>query len=150
MPDEQRELIIIRGRKVVGGLGSGEALVSCQPISFLGGVNPKTGEIIEKNHNLFGRNVAGRVLVFPGGKGSTVGSYTIYALKKHGKNPAAMVNVLTEPIIATGCVISEIPLVDRLEQDPTSVIETGDYVVVDADKCKVEIRKANPVRSHLP
>lgn len=141
MPDQQRELII-RGRKVVGGLGSGEALVSCQPISFLGGVNPKTGEIIEKNHNLFGRNVAGRVLVFPGGKGSTVGSYTIYALKKHGKNPAAIVNVLTEPIIATGCVIAEIPLVDRLDQDPTSVIETGDYVVVDAEKGQVEVRKA--------
>ena len=142
MPDNQRELIIIRGRKVVGGVGSGEALVSRQPISFLGGVDPKTGEIIEKNHNLLGKNIAGRVLVFPGGKGSTVGSYTIYALKKYGRNPAAMVNVLTEPIIATGCVISEIPLVDRLDQDPTSVIETGDYVVVDADKGQVEVSKA--------
>ena len=142
MLKEQKELIVMKGRKVVGGVGSGEALVSCQPISFLGGVDPRTGEIVEKNHNLLGKNIAGRVLVFPGGKGSTVGSYTIYALKKHGKNPAAMVNVLTEPIIATGCVIAEIPLVDRLNQDPTSVIETGDYVVVDADKGQVEVRKA--------
>ena len=142
MPDNQRELIIIRGRKVVGGVGCGEALVSCQPISFLGGIDPKTGEIIEKNHNLLGKNIAGRILVFPGGKGSTVGSYTIYALKKHEKNPAAIVNVLTEPIIATGCVIAEIPLIDRLDQDPTTVIETGDYVVVDADKGQVEVSKA--------
>jgi predicted aconitase with swiveling domain len=135
--------IILKGRKVVGGLGSGEALVSCQPISFLGGVDPKTGEIVEKNHNLYGKNVAGRVLVFPGGKGSTVGSYIIYALKKYGTNPTAMVNVLTEPIIATGCVIAEIPLVDRLDNDPTKIIETGDYVIVDATNGQVDVKKKN-------
>jgi predicted aconitase with swiveling domain len=135
--------IILKGRKVVGGLGSGEALVSCQPISFLGGVDPKTGEIVEKNHNLYGKNVAGRVLVFPGGKGSTVGSYIIYALKKYGTNPTAMVNVLTEPIIATGCVIAEIPLIDRLDNDPTKIIETGDYVIVDATNGQVDVKKKN-------
>jgi predicted aconitase with swiveling domain len=138
----QGQPIVLRGRKVVGGIGSGEALVSCQPISFLGGIDPKTGEIIEKNHNLFGKNVTGRVLVFPGGKGSTVGSYVIYAMKKYGTNPVAMVNVLTEPIIATGCVIAEIPLVDRLDRDPTSVIETGDYVTVEASKGQIKIRKS--------
>ena len=143
MADNNIQSIILKGRKVVGGLGSGEALVSCQPISFLGGINTKTGEIIEKNHNLYGKNVAGRVLVFPGGKGSTVGSYVIYALKKYGTNPTAMVNVLTEPIIATGCVIAEIPLVDRLDNDPTKIIETGDYVIVDATKGQVEVKKKN-------
>jgi len=143
MEDNGIQSIILKGRKVVGGLGSGEALVSCQPISFLGGINPKTGEIIEKNHNLYGKNVAGRVLVFPGGKGSTVGSYVIYALKKYGTNPTAMVNVLTEPIIATGCVIAQIPLVDRLNNDPTKIIETGDYVTVDATKGQVEVKKKN-------
>ena len=142
MENYPEQAIIIRGRKVVEGTGSGEALVSCQPISFLGGIDPKTGEIIDKNHDLFGKNVSGRVLVFPGGKGSTVGSYVIYALKKYGTNPAAMVNVLTEPIIATGCVIAEIPLVDRLDHDPTSVIETGDYVTVEASKGQVQIRKS--------
>ncbi len=141
MEDLAKQPIIIKGRRVVGGLGSGEALVSCQPISFLGGVDPKTGNIIEKNHNLFGKNVTGKILVFPGGKGSTVGSYIIYALRKYGTNPVAMINVATEPIIATGCVIAEIPLVDRLDQDPTLVIETGDHVVVDATKGQVEIRK---------
>ena len=135
------EQIILKGRKVVGGMGSGEALVSCQPISFLGGVDPKTGEIVERNHNLFGKIVTGKVLVFPGGKGSTVGSYIIYALKKYGTSPAAMVNILTEPIIATGCVIAEIPLVDRLDHDPTSIIETRDHVIVDADNGKVEVTK---------
>ena len=141
MEDLTKQPIIIKGRRVVGGLGSGEALVSCQPISFLGGVDPKTGNIIEKNHNLFGKNVTGKILVFPGGKGSTVGSYIIYALRKYGTNPAAMINVTTEPIIATGCVIARIPLVDRLDQDPTLVIETGDHVVVDATKGQVEIKK---------
>jgi predicted aconitase with swiveling domain len=138
---EGNELIILKGRKIVGGVGGGEALVSYEPISFLGGVDPKTGAIIEKNHNLFGKNVAGRVLVFPCGKGSTVGSYVIYAMRKYGTNPAAMINILTEPIIATGCVIAEIPLVDSLHRDPTRIIETGDYVRVDATKGLVEVTK---------
>jgi len=146
MKDDQECPVILKGRRVVKGRASGEALVSCQPISFLGGVDPKTGEIIEKNHNLFGERITGRILVFPGGKGSTVGSYVIYALKKYGTNPAAMVNVLTEPIIATGCVIAGIPLIDRLDKDPTSVIETGDYVRVNADEGRVEIRKI--LRNH--
>jgi hypothetical protein len=141
MATNQNRQVTLKGRKVVAGIGSGEALVSCQPISFLGGIDPKTGEIIEKNHNLFGKNVKGRVLVFPGGKGSTVGSYVIYALKKYGTGPVAMINVLTEPIIATGCVLAEIPLVDRLDHDPTSMIETGDYVTVNATNGIVEVRK---------
>lgn len=138
--DEEASLIL-KGRTVVKGQASGEALVSCQPISFLGGVDPKTGEIVERNHNLFGKRIAGRVLVFPGGKGSTVGSYVIYALKKYGVNPSAMVNVLTEPIIVTGCVLAEIPLVDRLNLDPIKVIETGDYVTIDATRGEVEVKK---------
>jgi predicted aconitase with swiveling domain len=130
---------VLRGRGAVPGLGEGEALVSPEPISFLGGVDPRTGLVIERGHPLKGLSVAGKVLVFPRGKGSTVGSYIIYGLKRYGKAPAAMVNVETEPIIATGCALAGIPLVDRLDADPLEAIKNGDKVRVDGDKGLVEI-----------
>lgn len=129
----------IRGHKVSKGRASGPALVSKAMISFLGGVDPATGTIIEKGHPLFGRSVKGTVLVFPGGKGSTVGSYVIYQLKKNGVAPAAMINVRAEPIVAVGAIISDIPMVDRLEQDPVDVIRDGMAVTVDGTAGEVEI-----------
>ncbi|MEM3590194.1 MAG: DUF126 domain-containing protein, partial [Candidatus Bathyarchaeia archaeon] len=97
---------VLRGRGAVPGFGEGKALVSPEPISFLGGVDPRTGLVIERGHPLKGLSVAGKVLIFPRGKGSTVGSYIIYGLKRYGKAPAAMVNIETEPIIATGCALA--------------------------------------------
>ncbi|MEM2001185.1 MAG: DUF126 domain-containing protein, partial [Candidatus Methanomethylicaceae archaeon] len=109
-----------RGRGVAKFVGKGEALVSRQGISFFGGVDPTTGLIREKGHDLCGQDVTGKVLVFPKGKGSTVGSYVLYQLKKNGHAPAGIINVETEAIIATGCILAEIPLVDKLEVDPIS------------------------------
>jgi hypothetical protein len=122
----------------MGGLAEGEALVSVDPVSFYGGVDPETGCVTEPGHCCCGENISGKVFVFPTGKGSTVGSYVIYRMKKLGTAPAAIVNVETEAIIATGCVISDIPLVDKLNDDPLKAIRTGMRVRVKADDGIVE------------
>ena len=131
--------MLITGHRIAGGRASGPALVSKDAISFLGGVDPQTGLVIEKGHALFGKNVKGTVLVFPGGKGSTVGSYVIYQLLKNGVAPAAMINLKAEPIVAVGAIISGIPMVDRLEQNPLETIRDGDHVTVDGSAGTVEL-----------
>ncbi len=131
---------MLRGRRVVGGTAEGEALVSKDPVSFYGGVDPDTGVVTEPGHACFGKSIAGKVFVFPTGKGSTVGSYVIYRMRKQGTAPAAIINVETEAIIATGCVISNIPLVDRLDGDPLRAIADGMKVKVNADGGIVEFR----------
>ncbi len=130
--------MILRGRKVVGGVAEGEALVSKDPVSFYGGVDPDTGIVTEPGHVCFGKSITGKVFVFPTGKGSTVGSYVIYRMKKQGTAPAAIINVETEAILATGCVISSIPLVDKLDSSPILALKTGMRLRVDGDKGLVE------------
>lgn len=105
----------LTGRIIYRGRTEGNALVTTQPISFLGGIDPTTGKIIERGHELLGESVKGRVLVFPYGKGSTVGSYTLYRLRKNGMAPSAIVNEECETIVAVGAIISEIPCVDRID-----------------------------------
>ncbi len=131
----------LKGRKVVGGYAEGEALVSADPVSFYGGVDPETGIVVEPGHAVEGECITGKVFVFPTGKGSTVGSYVIYRMSKLGTAPAALVNSETEAIIATGCVISGIPLVDKLDRDPLLEIKSGDLVKVSADEGVVEVVK---------
>ena len=123
----------IKCHRVASGRASGPALVTGQAISFLGNVNPETGMVVDPAHELFGECIAGKVLIFPGGKGSTVGSYVIYQLKKRGLAPAAMINLLSEPIVAVGAVISGIPLVDRVGEEVLR-IKSGTIVEVDADR----------------
>ena len=129
----------LKGRKVVGGYAEGEALVSADPVSFYGGVDPETGVVVEPGHAVEGECITGKVFVFPTGKGSTVGSYVIYRMSKLGTAPAALVNSETEAIIATGCVISGIPLVDKLDRDPLMEIKSGDLLRVSADEGVVEV-----------
>jgi len=107
-------------------------LLPHNPYPFWEASTPKTGIVIEKAHELEGECIKGKVLVFPKGKGSTVGSYVIYQLKKNGTAPCAMINIKTEPIVAVGAIISSIPLVDKVEKNPVRVIRTGDRVMVDA------------------
>jgi len=114
-----------KGRIVSKGTAEGEALVSKEPLSFFGSIDLETGKVIEKGHDLFGKSIAGKILVFPTGKGSTVGSYALYRLKKKGKAPAGIINRETEGIIAAGAIISGIPLIDKLEGIE---IRTGDRV----------------------
>jgi hypothetical protein len=117
----------LKGRLISKGKGEGQALVTSQPISFYGGVDPNTGVIIEKGHELLGQNVRGKILVFPTGKGSTVGSYTLYRMKKNGTAPAGIINRECETVVAVGAIISEIPAVDKID---TAKIKTGSFVKV--------------------
>jgi predicted aconitase with swiveling domain len=126
----------LQGRKIYQGRAKGEALVTSMGISFYGGVDPETGVVVEKGHELEGQSVSGKILVFPTGKGSTVGSYTLYRLKKAGLAPAAIINAECETITAVGCIISEIPCVDRI---PIEQVETGAKVKVDGEEGLVEV-----------
>ena len=116
------------GRVIFEGKAEGEALVSHSPLSFYGGVNPDTGEVTERGHELHGESVKGRVLVFPNGKGSTVGSYVLYRLSKNHVAPCAIVNSNCETIVAVGAIISEIPCVDKVD---IGKIKQGAMVRVD-------------------
>jgi len=124
----------LKGRIIYKGKAEGEALVTSMPISFYGGVDPNTGVVIEKGHELNGVSVKGKVLVFPQGKGSTVGSYTLYRLKKNGVAPAAMINKETETIVAVGAIISEIPFVDKID---IGKIKTGTKITIENDQVAV-------------
>jgi predicted aconitase with swiveling domain len=129
----------LKGRIVKEGRARGIALVSPEPIGFLGGVDPETGIVVERGHPLEGRSVAGRILVFPAGKGSTVGSYTLYRLARNGLAPAGIVNAQSEAIVAVGAIIADIPMVDKID---IGRIETGQTVVIDGEIVEVE-QKAN-------
>jgi len=124
----------LKGRLISKGKGEGEALVTTQPISFYGGVDPNTGDVIEKGHELQGQSVKGKILVFPTGKGSTVGSYTLYRMKKSGTAAAGMINKECETVVAVGAIISEIPCVDKVD---ISKIKTGDKVYIENDTISI-------------
>tara|TARA_Y100000310_G_C20674153_1_gene811965 strand:+ start:1875 stop:2264 length:390 start_codon:yes stop_codon:yes gene_type:complete len=126
----------LKGRKIFNGKVKGEVLATKDGISFYGGVDPATGKVVEKGHELEGQSVSGKILVFPEGKGSTVGSYVLYNLKKRGKAPAAIVNQECETIVAVGCIISEIPCVDKID---ILQLKTGMKVKVDGEEGTVEI-----------
>jgi len=127
--------MIYSGRKICAGRAEGEALVTSMGISFYGGVDPETGVVVERGHTLEGQCIAGKVLVFPTGKGSTVGSYTLYRLKLGGMAPAAIINAECETITAVGCIISEIPCVDHI---PMDYLKTGARLIVDGEQATVE------------
>lgn len=129
--------IMITCRSISKGKTSGELLVSNKTISFLGGVNPETGEVIDPNHDLKGQSIKDKVLFIPGGKGSTVGSYVIYQMKKNNTAPKAIICLKAEPIIATGAIMSNIPMVDSLSS--TSELENGVNVEVDCDNNQINI-----------
>jgi hypothetical protein len=105
-------------------------------ISFFGGVDPESGVVIERDHELEGESIAGKVLVFPTGKGSTVGSYTLYRLKRAGKAPIAIINAECETITAVGCIIAEIPCVDHV---PIAELQSGQQLMVDGEQGTVAI-----------
>lgn len=122
--------LTIQARGISAGIASGAVLVSSEPISFLSGVDPETGIVIESGHPLEGQSIAGKVLAFPYGKGSTVGSYVIYALKRNNMAPCAIINTEAEPIIAVGAILAEIPMVDRPE---TAITDMKDGLSASVD-----------------
>ena len=125
------------GRKIYKGIVEGQALVTKDGISFYGGVDPDTGEVVEVGHELEGQTVSGKVLVFPSGKGSTVGSYTMYRMMRNNTAPAAIVNSEIDTIIAVGCIISEIPCVDKIN---INEIKTGQNLIVNGTDGIVEVK----------
>ena len=126
----------LEGRAVSPGRAEGEALASGKPMSFLGGVDRETGTVLDPTSDLRGESVAGRVLAFPHGKGSTVGSYVLYGLARRGRAPAAIVNERTETIVATGCILGGIPLVDGID---VSILRTGDRILVDGGAGAIDV-----------
>jgi hypothetical protein len=125
----------LEGRSIYSGTAQGEALVTPQAISFFGGIDPETGIVVERGHELEGQCIAGRVLVFPTGKGSKVGSYTLYRLKRNGHAPLAILNAECETITAVGCIIAEIVCVDKL---PIHHILPGSLVRIDSNMVSIE------------
>jgi len=123
------------GRMISPGTAQAEAIVTSEPIGVYGGIDIQTGMVIEKGHPLEGQSVTGKILIFPRGKGSTVGSYVIYGLEKNGVGPVAIVNEETETIVATGVILAGIPCIDQVD---ISQFTTGDLLKVDADKGMVE------------
>ena len=130
--------IRLMGRPIVSGRSRGVALVSRRPLSFLGGIDPETGTIIERDHDLKGQTVKGRILCFPHGHGSTVGSYVLYSLVKRGVGPKAIVNVTADPVVVVGAVIAGVPMVDKIDLEQ---IRSGYSVEVDGDSGIVKILK---------
>jgi len=127
---------ILRGRGIVSGHCKGVALVSNKPLSFLGGVDYNSGEVIEKGHDLKGESLIDKVLFFPSGHGSTVGSYVLYSLVKKRLGPKAIVNLVADTVVVVGAIIAEIPMVDQID---INQIKTGDSVEVDGDKGTVKV-----------
>jgi predicted aconitase with swiveling domain len=125
----------LQGRSIHRGRVEGETLTTSMGISFFGGVDPETGMIVEKGHELEGKSISGKILVFPSGKGSTVGSYTLYQLKHNHHAPLAIINTICETITAVGCIISEIPCIDNI---PINKIKSGLRVKVNGEKGTVE------------
>jgi len=127
----------VEGMRLVGGRGQGPAVVCPVPISFLGGVEASTGDIIDPHSPIRGQNVSGRVLAFPGGKGSTVGSYVLYALARRGRAPAAIVVEKADTIVTVGAVIGDIPAIYGL---PPDMLVNGEWAEVDGDKGTIRVR----------
>ncbi|MGO9387368.1 MAG: DUF126 domain-containing protein [Methanobacterium sp.] len=130
---------MIKCRKISKGQAQGEVIITRDSISFLGGVDPNTGMIIDPHHELYGRTISGKILVMPSGKGSTVGSYVIYQMHKNNTAPLAIIALEAEPIIATGAIMAAIPMVDQPNNDIFDLVKDGDLVDLDADACNIKI-----------
>lgn len=134
-------MIVLRGRKVVGGAAAGEALVTRQTISGWGGIDPPTGTIIELRHELRGQSFKDKILVFPGAKGSSGWSGFFHRARLAGAAPRGLIFNKMSSKVALGAVVMHAPAVTDLDQDPLAVIETGDWVELDADRGLVKVTK---------
>lgn len=130
--------IILKGRKIVEGKVEGEAIVTSQPLSFMGSVNPKTGYIIEQGHELEGQCLSGKIFVFPFSKGSTGGSYMLYEVVKNGVGPRGIINSDAEVICIIGAITADLPMIDKVD---LGKIASGDYIRMNATDGIVEITK---------
>ncbi|OPY27297.1 MAG: hypothetical protein A4E27_00573 [Methanobacterium sp. PtaU1.Bin242] len=130
---------IIKCRKISRGHVQGPVIVTKDALSFLGGVDPDTGNVIDSNHELYGRKISGKILAIPSGKGSTVGSYVIYQMYKNKTAPLAIIALEAEPIIATGAIMAGIPMVDQPQDHLFDLLKDGDLLDLDADNGIIKI-----------
>jgi predicted aconitase with swiveling domain len=133
--------VLIRGRKVVGGVCEGEALTTRETISGWGGVNPMKGEIIETHHELRGQSFAGKILVFPGAKGSSGWSAMFHTTRLTGMAPIGLLYNVTTTKAALGAVVMRVPTMTDFDSEPLDQIDTGDWVRIDADNETVSVWK---------
>ena len=133
----------LTGRPIVAGSAEGTALISKEPLSFWGGFCPRTGEIIDRRHERSGANVAGRIFVFPQGKGSSTSSATLMESIKTGVAPAAIINIKVDPILALGSIVSDelyheaVPIVILAEKDFYSIKEDDHLTIVPDGTVKI-------------
>jgi uncharacterized protein len=130
-------MIILNCKKIVGGTGEGLVLTTKQPINFLAMVDAKTGKIVDPTHELYNEPLKSKILIFPYAVGSSVGAYTIYALRYNGNAPTAIICSKIDITTASGCAIANIPLVGLPEATAISKIPKGSRVIVQADICRV-------------
>jgi predicted aconitase with swiveling domain len=135
---------VLKGRRIVGGCTEGEALVSHETISGWGGIDPATGTVIERRHELYGVCFTGKILVFPGAKGSSGWSGFFQSTRLLGTAPRGMIFTVVTTKSALGAVVTRIPTVSDLDQDPVAVIRTGDLVRIDADHGTVHVTRPHP------
>jgi uncharacterized protein len=133
-------LDIVKAHKICGGLGEGEAIVYKNRFTFHGDINPLTGRFT-RGHELEGQSISNKVLIFTAGRGSSQGARKAMETKKAGNAPAAMICLKADPITVAGAIMAGIPMVDKLERNPFDMIETGDYIKVDATQGVIEVRK---------
>jgi predicted aconitase with swiveling domain len=140
--------VIIRGRSIARAVSEGEALVTRQPFMFPHGIDPESGRVIDVRHELYGSNVSGKVFVFPYGKGSTTGSTWILEVIRNNKGPLAIINLETDPTIATGVILGELlygkttPTIDHPDKDLFKHMKTGDFVKIDSISGIIEVYKS--------
>lgn len=132
---------VIKCRRISRGKVKGQVIITNEPLSFLGGVDPTTGRVIDQGHELYQQNLKDKILVIPSGKGSTVGSYVIYQMVKNRTAPKGILALEAEPIIATGAIMAGLPMVDHPEVDILGILKNGDFVELDADSEIIKIIK---------
>ena len=140
--------IVLRGHKGIGGIAEGEALVCQEPINLMadtGNVWKDPSDLTFTNKvatpSAYGKSFAGKVLVFPTGKGGIFSTNIMMDAASVGSVPKAVINVMAHPVWVAMAIVINIPLVDRLNRNPCEVIETGDWVRVDARRGTVEVTK---------
>jgi len=139
LPKKKR--ISISCRIVTGNSVKGEAILSRKRLSFYGSIDLEKGIIIEKDSDIYGKSIAGKILIFKGGKGSTVGAYAIMKLKSNNVAPKALICLKADEVITVGCVLSDITLVDSINKEVLNIIKDGDIVEIDCEKELIHIER---------
>ncbi len=132
---------IYKGRSISKGIAEGDALVTKQPLSFFGGVDPETGFVVERSHELNKTSITDKILVMPSTKGSTASTWALIRLSENKLAPKAIITIVTDAIVIAGVIIGQIPTIDQLPFDPTVKFHTGQILKVNGDKGEVEIKR---------